>query len=173
MPGLTKVTIYTDGACSGNPGPGGWGAILMAGGKSREISGGEAHTTNNRMELMAVIKSLGLLTRPCEVDLYSDSAYLVNDLNEAGISVSSGSACSAASREASHVLLALGYDTEHASGSLRITLGRDNTEAQVQYLISVLPDIIMQRRLKSKNNPLSLFDAPHAPDTIDSYFRYN
>ena len=95
------------------------------------------------------------------------SAYLVNDLNEAGISVSSGSACSAASREASHVLLALGYDTEHASGSLRITLGRDNTEAQVEYLISVLPDIIMQRRLKSKNNPLSLFDAPHAPDTID------
>ena len=95
------------------------------------------------------------------------SAYLVNDLNEAGISVSSGSACSAASREASHVLLALGYDSEHASGSLRITLGRDNTEEQIDYLISVLPDIIMQRRLKSKNNPLSLFDAPHAPDTID------
>ena len=82
MPGLTKVTIYTDGACSGNPGPGGWGAISMAGGKSREISGGEAHTTNNRMELMAVIKSLGLLTRPCEVDLYSDSAYVVNAFNQ-------------------------------------------------------------------------------------------
>lgn len=82
MQGLTKVTIYTDGACSGNPGPGGWGAILMAGGKSREISGGEAHTTNNRMELMAVIKSLGLLTRPCEVDLYSDSAYVVNAFNQ-------------------------------------------------------------------------------------------
>ena len=82
MPGLTKVTIYTDGACSGNPGPGGWGAILMAGGKSREISGGEAHTTNNRMELMAVIKSLELLTRPCEVDLYSDSAYVVNAFNQ-------------------------------------------------------------------------------------------
>lgn len=81
MPQLTKVTIYTDGACSGNPGPGGWGAILMAAGKSREISGGEPHTTNNRMELTAVIKSLALLTRPCEVELYSDSAYVVNAFN--------------------------------------------------------------------------------------------
>lgn len=82
MPDLTKVTIYTDGACSGNPGPGGWGAILMAGGKSREMSGGESHTTNNRMELMAVIKSLALLTRPCEVEIYSDSAYVVNAFNQ-------------------------------------------------------------------------------------------
>ncbi|MCR5200268.1 MAG: ribonuclease HI [Saccharofermentans sp.] len=82
MPQLTKVTIYTDGACSGNPGPGGWGAILMAAGKSREISGGEPHTTNNRMELTAVIKSLALLTRPCEVELYSDSAYVVNAFNQ-------------------------------------------------------------------------------------------
>lgn len=82
MPQLTKVTIYTDGACSGNPGPGGWGAILMASGKSREISGGEAHTTNNRMELTAVIKSLALLTRPCEVEVYSDSAYVVNAFNQ-------------------------------------------------------------------------------------------
>ena len=82
MPNLSKVTIYTDGACSGNPGPGGWGAILSASGVSREISGGEAHTTNNRMELMAVIKSLELLTRPCEVDLYSDSAYVVNAFNQ-------------------------------------------------------------------------------------------
>lgn len=79
---LTKVTIYTDGACSGNPGPGGWGAILFSGGKHREMSGGEAHTTNNRMELMAVIKSLALLTRPCEVDIYSDSAYVVNAFNQ-------------------------------------------------------------------------------------------
>ena len=82
MPGLSKVTIYTDGACSGNPGPGGWGAILMASGHKRELSGGEANTTNNRMELMAVIRSLQLLTRPCEVDLYSDSAYVVNAFNE-------------------------------------------------------------------------------------------
>lgn len=82
MSELTKVTIYTDGACSGNPGPGGWGAILSASGVSREISGGEAHTTNNRMELMAVIKSLELLTRPCDVDLYSDSAYVVNAFNQ-------------------------------------------------------------------------------------------
>ena len=78
MAELTKVTIYTDGACSGNPGPGGWGAILSASGKSRELSGGEAHTTNNRMELMAVIRSLELLTRPCDVKIYSDSAYVVN-----------------------------------------------------------------------------------------------
>ena len=82
MPALTKVTIYTDGACSGNPGPGGWGAILMASGHKRELSGGEPNTTNNRMELMAVIRSLQLLTRPCEVDLYSDSAYVVNAFNE-------------------------------------------------------------------------------------------
>ena len=82
MPGISEVTIYTDGACSGNPGPGGWGAILSAAGRSREISGGEALTTNNRMELMAVIKSLELLTRPCEVKLYSDSAYVVNAFNQ-------------------------------------------------------------------------------------------
>jgi ribonuclease HI len=82
MAELTKVTIYTDGACSGNPGPGGWGAILSASGKSRELSGGEALTTNNRMELMAVIKSLELLTRPCDVKLYSDSAYVVNAFNQ-------------------------------------------------------------------------------------------
>ncbi|MBR1797085.1 MAG: ribonuclease HI [Clostridiales bacterium] len=85
MAALTKVTIYTDGACSGNPGPGGWGAILSAAGKSREISGGEAHTTNNRMEMMAVIKSLELLTRPCEVEVYSDSAYVVNAFNQGWI----------------------------------------------------------------------------------------
>ena len=82
MPGLTRVSIYTDGACSGNPGPGGWAAILSSSGHSREISGGEAHTTNNRMELMAVIKGLQLLTRPCEVEVYSDSAYVVNAFNQ-------------------------------------------------------------------------------------------
>lgn len=85
MAGLSQVTIYTDGACSGNPGPGGWGAILSSGGRSREISGGEAHTTNNRMELMAVIKSLELLTRPCDVELYSDSAYVVNAFTQGWI----------------------------------------------------------------------------------------
>ncbi|MCQ2531122.1 MAG: ribonuclease HI [Saccharofermentans sp.] len=83
---LTKVTIYTDGACSGNPGPGGWGAILQASGVEKEMSGGEALTTNNRMELMAVIKSLEALTRPCEVDVYSDSAYVVNAFNQNWIS---------------------------------------------------------------------------------------
>lgn len=75
---MKKVTIYTDGACSGNPGPGGWGAILMYGEKSKEISGYEPSTTNNRMELTAAIKALRALKEPCEVDLYSDSAYLVN-----------------------------------------------------------------------------------------------
>lgn len=85
------------------------------------------------------------------------SVYLVNDLNEKGISVSSGSACSASSKEASHVLLALGYDSEHASGSLRITLGRDNSEEQVDHLLSVLPDVIMQRRLRLKDEPVIFF----------------
>jgi ribonuclease HI len=68
--------IHTDGACSGNPGPGGWGAILEWGGRRREIKGGEAHTTNNRMELMAAISSLEALKRPCDVDLHTDSQYL-------------------------------------------------------------------------------------------------
>ena len=83
MPGeLTKVVIYTDGACSGNPGPGGWGTILMAGNATKELSGGEAQTTNNRMELMAVIEGLSALKRPCEVEIYSDSAYVVNAFNQ-------------------------------------------------------------------------------------------
>lgn len=71
-----RVAIWTDGACSGNPGPGGWGAILVYGPNSKELSGGEAATTNNRMELMAAIQALEALTRPCDVDLYTDSAYL-------------------------------------------------------------------------------------------------
>ena len=75
---MKQVTIYTDGACSGNPGPGGWGAILMYRDKKLEISGFEAHTTNNRMELMAPIQALSRLKEPCEVSVYSDSAYLVN-----------------------------------------------------------------------------------------------
>ena len=72
------VTIYTDGSCSGNPGPGGWGAILMSEGKMKEISGGENETTNNRMEILAVIKALEMLKKPCKVELFSDSAYVVN-----------------------------------------------------------------------------------------------
>ena len=75
---MKKVVIYTDGACSGNPGPGGWGAILMYGEHSLELSGFEAHTTNNRMELTAPIEAMKRLKTPCEVELYSDSAYLVN-----------------------------------------------------------------------------------------------
>jgi ribonuclease HI len=71
-----KVIIFTDGACSGNPGPGGWGAILTLGAHQKEICGGEAATTNNRMELMAAIKALESLTRPCDVELYTDSGYL-------------------------------------------------------------------------------------------------
>ena len=74
---MTKnVVIYTDGACSGNPGPGGWGAILTFEGHEREIFGGEADTTNNRMELMAAISALETLTRACTVDLHTDSQYL-------------------------------------------------------------------------------------------------
>ena len=75
---MERVTIYTDGACSGNPGPGGWGAILMYQGNKKEISGGKKNTTNNEMELTAVIEALKMLKFPCQVDLYSDSAYVVN-----------------------------------------------------------------------------------------------
>ena len=77
-----KVVIYTDGACSGNPGPGGWGAILMSGDHTREICGGEADTTNNRMELMAAIAALEALKRPCTVELYTDSQYLRQGISE-------------------------------------------------------------------------------------------
>ncbi|MCR5340945.1 MAG: ribonuclease HI [Saccharofermentans sp.] len=79
---MTDVTIYTDGACSGNPGPGGWAAILIAGNYRKELSGGEANTTNNRMELEGVINGLHALTRPCNVTIYSDSAYVVNAFNQ-------------------------------------------------------------------------------------------
>lgn len=75
---MDEVTIYTDGACSGNPGPGGWGSILMMGENRKEISGGSANTTNNIMELTAVIEALKMLKRPCKVNVYSDSAYVVN-----------------------------------------------------------------------------------------------
>lgn len=77
-----EVTIHTDGACRGNPGPGGWGAILESGGKRKTLHGGEAHTTNNRMELTAVIRALAALKRPCHVRLYSDSQYVLNGITE-------------------------------------------------------------------------------------------
>ena len=77
-----KVTIYTDGACSGNPGPGGWGAILEYGPHRKELNGYMAGTTNNRMELFAAISALGALKEPCEVTLYSDSTYLVKAFND-------------------------------------------------------------------------------------------
>ena len=79
---MKTVTIYTDGACSGNPGPGGWGAILMYGQHQRELSGGEANTTNNRMELTAVIQALSMLKEPCIVDLWSDSKYVIDGLEK-------------------------------------------------------------------------------------------
>ena len=75
---MKTVTIYTDGACSGNPGPGGWGAILMYGGFQKELSGGEAHTTNNRMEITGVLEALAALREPCAVELYTDSQYVRN-----------------------------------------------------------------------------------------------
>ena len=77
-----EVVIYTDGACSGNPGPGGWGALLMFGGHEREICGGEPATTNNRMELMAAIEALDALKRPCKVELHTDSQYVRNGITE-------------------------------------------------------------------------------------------
>ena len=79
---MKTVDIYTDGACSGNPGPGGWGAILCYRGTEKEISGGEAHTTNNRMELTAVIEALRLLKEPCHVELWSDSKYVIDALQK-------------------------------------------------------------------------------------------
>lgn len=76
-----KVEIYTDGACSGNPGPGGYGVILRWNGHEKELSGGEASTTNNRMELMGVITALEALKEPCSVELYTDSKYIVDAVN--------------------------------------------------------------------------------------------
>jgi len=73
---VSRIEIWTDGACSGNPGPGGWGVILKFGDKTRELSGGEPHTTNNRMELSAAISALEALKRPCAIDLHTDSQYL-------------------------------------------------------------------------------------------------
>ncbi|MBA3676778.1 MAG: ribonuclease HI [Sphingosinicella sp.] len=73
---LSRVEIYTDGACKGNPGPGGWGAIIRSGTREKEISGGEPLTTNNRMELLAAIRGLEALKRTCRVDLYTDSVYV-------------------------------------------------------------------------------------------------
>ena len=79
---MKKVVIYTDGACSGNPGPGGYGAVLLYGTHRKEISGGEKATTNQRMELLAAVAALEELKEPCQVELYSDSAYLVNAFNQ-------------------------------------------------------------------------------------------
>ena len=79
---MKTVTLYTDGACSGNPGPGGWGAILEFNGVSKELSGGAEKTTNNRMELTAVIEGLRALKEPCKVELYSDSKYVIDALEK-------------------------------------------------------------------------------------------
>ena len=77
---MSHVTIHTDGACKGNPGPGGWGAILQASGKTKELCGGEPLTTNNRMELTAAIMALEALTRPCKIDLHTDSKYVMDGI---------------------------------------------------------------------------------------------
>lgn len=82
---MKKITLYTDGACSGNPGIGGWGAVLMFNGHEKRISGADKQTTNNRMEITAVINGLKCLKEPCEVDIYSDSAYTVNAFNNGWI----------------------------------------------------------------------------------------
>lgn len=82
---MQKVTIYTDGACSGNPGPGGWAAILISGNNRKEISGGNKNTTNNIMEITAILEGLKALKVECEVNIYSDSAYCVNAFNQGWI----------------------------------------------------------------------------------------
>ncbi len=79
---MAEVEIFTDGACRGNPGPGGWGALLRYGGHEKELYGGEADTTNNRMELMAAIRALESLTRPCKVALTTDSSYVRNGITQ-------------------------------------------------------------------------------------------
>jgi ribonuclease HI len=79
---MSDVTIFTDGACKGNPGPGGWGALIRAGGHEKELSGGERLTTNNRMELMAPIRALEALNRPCEIVLYTDSRYVMDGITK-------------------------------------------------------------------------------------------
>ena len=79
---MNPIEIYTDGACKGNPGPGGWGVLLKAGGTEKELFGGEMATTNNRMELMAVIQALSALKRPCEVTLFLDSQYVLKGITE-------------------------------------------------------------------------------------------
>jgi len=82
---MKKVVLYTDGACSGNPGVGGWGAVLIYNGAQKEMSGYEDETTNNRMEITAVVKGLSALKYPCEVEIHSDSAYVVNAFSEGWI----------------------------------------------------------------------------------------
>ena len=82
---MQKVIIYTDGACSGNPGPGGWAAVLISGNNKKEISGGNKNTTNNIMELTAILEGLKALKFECDVDIYSDSAYCVNAFNQGWI----------------------------------------------------------------------------------------
>jgi len=77
-----QVVIYTDGACSGNPGPGGWGAVMISGEHTREICGGEPASTNNRMELMAAIQALEVLKKPCKVELHTDSTYVMKGISE-------------------------------------------------------------------------------------------
>lgn len=79
---MNQIEIYTDGACKGNPGPGGWGAVLLSRGHEKELFGGESNTTNNRMELMAVIEALGALKRPCSVTLHLDSEYVRKGITE-------------------------------------------------------------------------------------------
>jgi ribonuclease HI len=79
---MKQVEIFTDGACKGNPGPGGWGALLRMGEHEKELSGGEAETTNNRMELTAAIRGLGALTEPCRVELHSDSKYVLDGMTK-------------------------------------------------------------------------------------------
>ncbi|UXN04766.1 MULTISPECIES: ribonuclease HI [unclassified Bartonella] len=79
---MKQIVIYTDGACSGNPGPGGWGALLQYNGHERELFGGEKDTTNNRMEIMAAVEALNALKEPCKVDLYTDSVYVRDGISK-------------------------------------------------------------------------------------------
>ena len=156
---MKTVTIYTDGACSGNPGPGGWGTILLYKGVEKELSGGEAQTTNNRKELCGVIAGLKALKERCLAGLLTipgmervgageaphilcmalpgyPSANIVTELGEQGVCISAGSACHRG--KASHVFTAMGLPKRTAAGTFRVSFGPESTEEDVDALCAAL-----------------------------------
>lgn len=139
---MKKVCIYTDGACSGNPGPGGWAAILSYNGHERELSGGEPATTNNRMELIAAISALEALKEPCEVELWTDSQYLARAVNEGWLAGWKLPRLAAARRESSKILSSgrpwtpCSPGTRSASTGSRATTDMSTTSAAMRSAVA-------------------------------------